>query len=84
MRNIADTQEETLMTKEELRFIRISRGLSVRDFAKRINVSYSLISRIEGGERRLTDSVKNKIAGAFGLTDEKLLAIKLLIKEVKN
>jgi transcriptional regulator with XRE-family HTH domain len=84
VRNIADTQGEMLMTIEELRFIRISRGLSVRDFAKRINVSYSLISRIEGGERRLTDSVKNKIAGAFGLTDEKLLAIKLLIKEVKN
>lgn len=72
------------MDSETLRFIRTSSNLSVREFATKINVSHSLISRIEGGDRRLTDRVKRMIMVTFELTEEKLVAIKLLINEIKN
>lgn len=67
-----------------MKFIRTSRGLTVREFAKRIGVSAALISRIEGGERRLTFNVQNRISDTFGITDEKLLAIRELVAVIKN
>jgi transcriptional regulator with XRE-family HTH domain len=69
---------------EIVRFIRKTNDLSVREFATKINVSHSLISRIEGGDRRITDKIRRRIVETFGLTDEKLMAIKLLINEIKN
>lgn len=72
------------MDNQTLRFIRTSSKLSIREFASKINVSHSLISRIEGGDRRLTDRVKRKVIETFGLTEEKLVTIKLLINEIKN
>ncbi|MCC5802253.1 helix-turn-helix domain-containing protein [Rossellomorea vietnamensis] len=72
------------MDRQVMRFIRTSNGLTAREFASKVNVSYSLISRIEGGDRRLTDRVKQKIMVAFGLTEEKLVSIKLLISEINN
>ncbi|QHA36870.1 helix-turn-helix domain-containing protein [Rossellomorea marisflavi] len=72
------------MDKQVMRFIRTSNGLNAREFAKKIQVSHSLISLIEGGDRRLTDRVKLRVMEAFNLTDEKLLSIKLLISEINN
>jgi transcriptional regulator with XRE-family HTH domain len=72
------------MNREVLRFIRVSRKLSVRKFAERLGVSHALISAIEGGDRRLTENVQKKVVETFGLTDEKLVSIKLLINEIKN
>ncbi|NYE07301.1 transcriptional regulator with XRE-family HTH domain [Bacillus niacini] len=71
------------MNREVLRFIRVSRKLSVRKFAERLGVSHALISAIEG-DRRLTENVQKKVVETFGLTDEKLVSIKLLINEIKN
>lgn len=72
------------MNPELVKFLRASNNLSVRMFAKKVQVSYSLISRIEGGDRRLTPQVERKIKSAFALTDEKMLAIKMLINQIKN
>lgn len=72
------------MDREILRFIRQSNKLTVREFGAKVSVSYTLISRIEGGDRRLTDRVKRKVMDAFGLTEDKLATINLLINEIKN
>ncbi|MBT2714720.1 helix-turn-helix domain-containing protein [Bacillus sp. ISL-57] len=72
------------MNVELMRFIRKTHDLSIREFAKKIDVSFSLVSRIEGGDRRLTKRVEQRIISAFELTEEKLLTIRVLITVVKN
>jgi transcriptional regulator with XRE-family HTH domain len=72
------------MNAEIMRFIRKTNDLSKREFAAKINVSHSLISRIEGGDRRITDKIQGRIVETFGLTEEKLMSIRLLINEIKN
>lgn len=72
------------MDAELMRFIRKTNDLSIREFARKINVSFSLVSRIEGGDRRLTKRVEQRIVLFFGLTDEKLTTMKLLISEIKR
>jgi transcriptional regulator with XRE-family HTH domain len=72
------------MTGDTIKILRTAEKLSTRDFARKINVHYSLISRMEGGDRRVTEKIQKRIVVAFGLTDEKLYAIKLLINQFKN
>jgi transcriptional regulator with XRE-family HTH domain len=67
-----------------MRFIRKTNDLSVREFATKIGVSHSLISRIEGGDRRITNKIQNRIVATFGLTEEKVISIRLLINEIKK
>lgn len=44
--------------------------MSREDFAKKVGCSYSTISMIETGHRRVTENMKFKIIKAFELTDE--------------
>ncbi|MCA1027827.1 helix-turn-helix domain-containing protein [Cytobacillus kochii] len=71
------------MDGETLRIIRTSNKLTIREFASKLCVSHSLISRIEGGDRRVTKRMKNKVMYTFNMTEEKLVAINLLINEIK-
>lgn len=72
------------MDKELFIFIRTSNQLSRAKFAKKIGVSTSLITRIEGGDRRITEGVKKRVMQAFDLTEEKIVSMKLLISEILN
>ncbi len=72
------------MDKDIFIFIRTSNQLSRSKFAEKIGVSTTLVSRIEGGERRLTERVKGRVMAAFGLTEEKVVALKVLINEILN
>lgn len=72
------------MDKEIFIFIRTSNQLSRAKFAKAIGVSTSLITRIEGGDRRITESVVNRVMQAFDLTEEKIVSMRLLISEILN
>jgi transcriptional regulator with XRE-family HTH domain len=72
------------MTSEMIRFIRQTRGLTLRKFATVIGCSYSYISLIESGDRRITRRLESKIRQAFDLSAEKLIAIRAVMSEVKN
>ncbi|MBT2682642.1 helix-turn-helix transcriptional regulator [Bacillus sp. ISL-37] len=72
------------MSGEFIRVIRTTHHLSVRDFAKRIQVSPSLVSRLEGGGRNVTKRIEGRVIGAFGICEDKLASINLLINEIKN
>ena len=72
------------MTSEMIRFIRQTRGLTLREFAATVGCSYSYISLIESGGRRVTPRLERKIRQAFDLSDEKLIAIRSVMNEVKT
>ncbi|PJW21985.1 helix-turn-helix domain-containing protein [Geobacillus thermoleovorans] len=72
------------MTNEMIRFIRQTRGLTLREFAATVGCSYSYISLIESGDRRVTPRLERKIRQAFDLSDEKLIAIRAVMNEVKT
>jgi transcriptional regulator with XRE-family HTH domain len=72
------------MTGEFIKVIRTTHQLSVREFAKMIQVSPSLVSRLEGGGRNVTKRIECRVIAVFGISEEKLASIKLLINEIKN
>ncbi|WP_416420600.1 helix-turn-helix domain-containing protein [Priestia aryabhattai] len=60
------------MDKETLKLIRKSYNLNQRNFAERVNCSFSLIALVEIGKRRITQDLENKVKKAFGLNEEKI------------
>ncbi|GAB1770239.1 hypothetical protein PMEGAPR185_12450 [Priestia megaterium] len=52
--------------------IRKSYNLNQRNFAERVNCSFSLIALVEVGKRRVTQDLENKVKKAFGLNEEKI------------
>jgi predicted transcriptional regulator len=72
------------MTSEMIRFIRQTRGLTLREFAAAVGCSYTYISLIESGGWRVTPRLERKIRQAFDISDEKLIAIRAVMNEVKT
>ncbi|WP_460113074.1 helix-turn-helix domain-containing protein [Priestia megaterium] len=60
------------MDKEIIKMIRKSYNLNQRNFAERVNCSFSLIALVEVGKRRVTQDLENKVKKAFGLNEEKI------------
>lgn len=71
------------MTGLTVRAIRLYYGLTQREFAKLLGVSYSTIGAIESGRRKVTKNMRIKIAQTFDLTDEVIAAIERAHKVVK-
>ncbi|SDZ51114.1 Helix-turn-helix [Evansella caseinilytica] len=59
--------------KNKLKELRKKHNLTLRDLEKRIGINYSVISRIESGDRALTDSEINLICDFFQVSSEYLL-----------
>ncbi|WP_280169813.1 helix-turn-helix domain-containing protein [Priestia megaterium] len=60
------------MDKETIKQIRKSYNLNQRNFAERVNCSFSLIALVEVGKRRVTQDLENKVKKAFGLNEKKI------------
>jgi transcriptional regulator with XRE-family HTH domain len=60
------------ITPEILRFFRLYRGMTTREFAEKIGCSCSLISKVELARNPITMRLDSKIREAFDLTDEKI------------
>ncbi|WKG32549.1 helix-turn-helix domain-containing protein [Priestia aryabhattai] len=60
------------MDKDTIKLIRKSYNLNQRNFAERVNCSFSLIALVEVGKRRVTQDLENKVKKAFGLNEEKI------------
>ena len=56
------------MDKELFRFIRISKRMTQREFAKKLGVSHALVAEIERGNRRITTRTRNKVMHSFGFS----------------
>ncbi|MHB1756938.1 MAG: helix-turn-helix domain-containing protein [Leptospirillum sp.] len=59
---------------ERIRELREQNDLSLREFAKKINLSAPFVSDIELGRRFPSDDVLEKIAKTLGITTEELRA----------
>ncbi|MBS4193481.1 helix-turn-helix domain-containing protein [Lederbergia citri] len=70
------------MNSELFRFIRVSRRLTQREYAKMLVVSHGLVAQIEAGFKPLTSRTAEKVRLAFDLTDEELAEIKRVLKVV--
>lgn len=51
-----------------LRQLRESRGLSLRDLGRALDMSYAQLSKVETGGGGMSDERKRKIAAFFGVT----------------
>ncbi|MEQ7805497.1 helix-turn-helix domain-containing protein [Priestia aryabhattai] len=60
------------MDKGTIKLIRKSYNLNQRNFAERVNCSFSLVALVEVGKRRITEDLENKVKEAFGLNEEKI------------
>ena len=72
---------------EEIRAIRVSKSLLLRQVAAYLEIDTALISKIERGERRLTRDQVIKLAKYYNVTDEKLLTLWLsdkLLDTIEN
>ncbi|MCL6557695.1 MAG: helix-turn-helix domain-containing protein [Firmicutes bacterium] len=61
------------MLKEHLRFFRNKKGFSQKELAKIVGFHQSQISKIEGGNRKVTAEELQKLAAALGVTVSDLL-----------
>ena len=67
--------ELTRSSVPPLRAVRIAHGLSVREAARRADITPSHLSRVERGERQLSVEALSRLARVLGLTElAKLLA----------
>ena len=62
------------------RFIRVSKRLSQREFAKMIGYSHGLVSHIETKLLPVSNSVSRAVIETFNLSDEEIIKYKELLK----
>jgi len=70
------------MDIELFRFIRVSRRMTQRDFAKAIGVSHGLVAQIEANMKRLSPRTATRVREAFELKDEDLSQLRKVLKSV--
>ena len=59
---------------ELVRRLRLERGLSQEEFAFRVGLHQTYVSRVERGERNVTIGTADRIAGALGNTVAEMFA----------
>jgi transcriptional regulator with XRE-family HTH domain len=82
MSNMA-TKSNEMTPGEYLRELRTEKGLSLKDLANALNVDFTLISKIELGERSLSMDLIPALAKALK-TDFKALQVDLLSMKLAN
>ena len=60
---------------ENIQYLREEKGMTQKELAERINISYSVMNRIESGERPARDEEIKNIAKALGVSSDYLLGI---------
>ncbi len=71
---------------QHIRELRVEKSLSLREFAKRLNLSAPFVSDIELGRRDPSEDVLERMAEAFGISPEELRSydIRVPISELKK
>lgn len=64
-----------------IKSIRTHFNMTQRDFAKAINVSYSLVALVELGKRRITADLEQKVKTTFKLNDDQINYITFVVEE---
>lgn len=72
------------MNADIVKLIRFQHGLTQAELAERIGVSHALISHIEAGRKRLTETIAERIKAAFGITNEGLQRLIYLNAQLKS
>lgn len=60
------------INNELFRFIRLSRRITQRDFAKMIGISHGMVSHIETNIKPISDRVNRLVIDALELSDEEI------------
>jgi transcriptional regulator with XRE-family HTH domain len=68
----------TILTPELMKFIRLTHGLSQKEFAERLQLSRPLVTLIERKERTITKNTVRKVMKVFNLNTQKLNEINQL------
>lgn len=58
------------MNKNIFKSVRLYLGMSQSEFADFLQIGQSSVSKIEAGQRRVSDGIRAKIARQFEVTDE--------------
>jgi transcriptional regulator with XRE-family HTH domain len=71
------------MDKNFIRLLRVTNGLSQREFAQKVGLSHGMVGFLETGDRKITLKTERKIKDAFGITEDKMDALLRLLKVAK-
>lgn len=72
-----------IITAETIRTIREVKRWSQRYFAKEIGCSYSLISRIEAGDRTISKQLQRTIIDKLNLTEHKIEYFRQILNQIE-
>ncbi|WP_041601801.1 helix-turn-helix domain-containing protein [Halobacillus halophilus] len=72
------------LTSEQLKQLRIIKGISVRKFGRSVDLSAAYISLMENGKRTIPPKVENVIRKEYGLTDRELMKLAYLTDAIEK
>lgn len=71
------------IVSEIIKTNRLKKGISTKEFSKYLGISESMLSRIEGGNRKISSNKLNKVAKFLELP-EREIKVHYLIDDIKN
>lgn len=72
------------MERRNLKVLRVKKGLTQKQMAKRIGISLSVYSRIESGWQECSTKFLCKLQEAFGIPDSEIWDYKKLFDETEE
>jgi transcriptional regulator with XRE-family HTH domain len=66
---------EKMLTSQILKIIRVNRGISQKELARKLGFNQSYIAQLESGKKPITPKLNRKIKEALAISEENLIEI---------
>lgn len=73
-----------LITGDVVKYLRKMVGMGQQTLAKKVNVTQSMISRIERGQKEISPHLQNRLVEAFGISEAEIIAIWSHVQALKK